>query len=139
MAPHGECVSDEGIPQDVRAFVTDHIDSVLQLELLLLLQKKRDRDFDAAEVVEELRIDATWASAQLEDFCARGILACVEGTPRRYRYAPKSPEMDAAITRLDQTYTDRRVSVISLIFSKPTDKLKSFSDAFRVRKEKSDG
>jgi hypothetical protein len=137
----GECVSDddEGIPQEVRAFIADQIDSVLQLELLLLLHKKRDRDFGAAEVVAELRIDPTWAAAQLEDFCARGILTCAEAPSRRYRYAPKSPEIDGAITKLDQTYTDRRVSVISLIFSKPTDKLRSFADAFRVRKEKNDG
>jgi hypothetical protein len=132
-------VSDEGIAEDVRAFVTDHIDSVLQLELLLLLQKKRDRDFDAGEVVAELRIDPAWAADQLEEFCSRGILTCADGTPRRYRYAPKSPALDAAIARLDHTYADRRVSVISLIFSKPADKLRSFSDAFRVRKDKSDG
>ena len=132
-------MSDEGIPQDARAFVTDHIDSVLQLELLLLLHKKREQDFDADEVVEELRIDPAWAAAQLDYFCARGILICTDQSPRRYRYAPKSPELDAAITRLDRAYTDRRVSVISLIFSKPTDKLRSFADAFRVRREKNDG
>jgi len=131
---------DGGIPQEVRAFIADHIDSVLQLELLLLLHKKRDLDFGAAEVVAELRIDPAWAATQLDDFCARGILTCAEGPPRRYRYAPKSAELDAAITRLDQAYSDRRVSVISLIFSKPTDKLRSFADSFRVRKEKnSDG
>src|SRR5688500_13623323 len=98
---HGECVSDEGISEEVRGFVTDHIDSVLQLELLLLLHKKRDRRFDAEEVVAELRIDPAWAAAQLEDFCTRGILACAEGTPRRYQYAPKSPDVDATIARLD--------------------------------------
>ena len=130
---------DGGIPQEVRAFIVDHIDSVLQLELLLLLHKKRDQEFGAAEVVAELRIDPTWAVTQLDDFCARGILKCAEGPPRRYRYAPKSPDLDSAITRLDQAYSNRRVSVISLIFSKPTDKLRSFADAFRVRKEKTDG
>ena len=133
-------MSDEGIPQEVRAFITEHIDSVLQLELLLLLRKKRDRDFDAAEVVRELRIDPAWSAGQLEQLCAAGILACVEaGGARRYHYAPKSAELDGAVQKLEQAYTDRRVSVISLIFSKPTDKLRSFADAFRVRKDKSDG
>lgn len=132
-------MSDEGIPQEARAFITEHIDSVLQLELLLLLHVRRDHDFGAAEVVEELRIDSTWAAAALDDFCARGVLTCTEGSPRRYRYAPKSAELDAAVTKLDQAYSDRRVTVISLIFSKPTDKLRSFADAFRVRKEKNDG
>ena len=133
-------MSDEGIVQEVRAFIAEHIDSVLQLELLLLLQKKRDRDFDAAGVVQELRIDPAWAAGQLEALCSAGILACVEAVGvRRYHYAPKTPELDAAVQKLDQAYTDRRVSVISLIFSKPTDKLRSFADAFRVRKDKSDG
>jgi hypothetical protein len=133
-------VSDEGIPQEVRAFITEHIGSVLQLELLLLLQKKRDRDFDAAEVVQELRIDPSWAAGQLDDLCAIGILACDESNgTRRYRYSPKTPLLDSAVRSLDRAYTDRRVSVISLIFSKPTDKLRSFADAFRVRKDKSDG
>jgi hypothetical protein len=43
--------------------------------------------------------------------------------------------MDRAIAGLAQAYTDRRVSVITLIFSKPVDKLRSFTDAFKLRRD----
>jgi len=36
------------------------------------------------------------------------------------------------------SYADRRVTVIGLIFSKPVDKIRSFADAFRIRKDRSD-
>ena len=33
-------------------------------------------------------------------------------------------------------YASHRVSIIGLIFSKPTSNLKTFADAFRIRKDK---
>ena len=46
------------------------------------------------------------------------------------------PELDQAVVRLAKDYAERRVTVITLIFSKPVDKLRTFADAFRLRKDK---
>jgi hypothetical protein len=69
---------------------------------------------------------------------AGGLAAAAEGTPAQFRYAPRTPDLAGAVEELAQAYADRRVSVIGLIFAKPTDKLRSFADAFRIRKDRSD-
>ena len=48
------------------------------------------------------------------------------------RYGPEPIDDRSA---LDRAYAERRVTVINLIFSKPIDKLRSFADAFRIKKE----
>ena len=134
----------QGIPQEVKAFIAEHIDSVMQLEVLLLLHKSPQQSFNASDLARELRIDPAWAQNQLADLTARGLLVQPTATPDggsepQYRYQARTPELHRAVTGLAQEYADRRVTVISLIFSKPVDKIRSFADAFRIRKDRSDG
>lgn len=46
--------------------------------------------------------------------------------------------MIVAVDRLAEAYASSRARVIDLIFSKPADKLRHFSDAFKLRKEEED-
>src|SRR6185369_6059203 len=64
------------IPEHVRAFLSLHIDSVVQLELLLYLYKTRGQRWDANALAKELRIDPAWTRGQLEHLCGRKLLAC---------------------------------------------------------------
>jgi hypothetical protein len=60
--------------------------------------------------------------------------------PRTFHYAPASGSpLDAAVAQLARDYAERRVTIITLIFSKPVDKLRSFADAFRLRKDNPNG
>jgi hypothetical protein len=131
-------VAEEDITPQVRAFIADHIESVMQLEVLLLLSGRPDRPWTAAEAAQEMRIEAGWVEAQLKSMLVKGLLETA-GAPSQYRYAPRTPELAKAVADLAKAYADRRVSVISLIFSHPLDKIRSFADAFRLRKDPSDG
>jgi hypothetical protein len=128
-------LTDSGIPAEVRQLIADHIDSVLQLEVLLLLLEHPQQEFTVDEVAKELRVDVAFVTEQLANLCQRGILSCTDGNAARYRYGPRTPELGRAIEGLREAYADRRVSVITLIFAKPVDKLRSFADAFRLRKD----
>ena len=55
-----------------------------------------------------------------------------------YRYSPKTPELDATVLLLAETYRQRRVAVITVIASKPMENVRAFSDAFRLRKKDKD-
>lgn len=134
-------MADIGISDRVRTFVVDQIDSVMQLEILLLLHGGAARDFTAANVARELRIDPAWAEPQLAELCARGLLTCTPPAHAAavYRYAPKSPELHETIAQLAQAYSTHRVTLTALIFSKPPSPLRSFTDAFRLRKDPRDG
>jgi len=132
-------LGESDIAQNIRDFVGEHIESVLQLELLLLLYAQPQRMFTAAEITRELRIDANWVAAQLAQLCQRGILSCTtDTTPLGYQYQPAKPELDIAVQGLAAAYAQRRVSVINLIVNKPSDKLRSFAEAFRFRKDGKD-
>jgi hypothetical protein len=130
-------LAQEEIPPNVRAFLNDHVESVVQVEVLLLLYAEPARDFSPADVVSALRIEGAWAEAQLSNLCARGMLAA--GGAGSYRWAPRTAEIDAAVAGLARAYADRRVTVIGLIYAKPSDPLRSFADAFRIRKDKDHG
>ncbi len=125
-------VSLSDIPKDVTDFIAAHIDSVVRLEVLLLLHARPGTSLEAAEIARELRIDTDWTQTALEALKAVGVLVR-DGA--RYRYEPRSPELAQTMDALSHAYADRRVSVISLIFSRPTDPIRHFSDAFRFRKD----
>jgi len=126
------------IPPEVKAFIAEHLASVVQLETLLMLHRAPERAWTADEVAAELKIDRTWAEAQLAALCDDGLARC-DDAGRQYRFGPKREADRAAVAALAVTYAQRRVTVISLIFSKPADSLKAFSDAFKLRRDKPHG
>lgn len=142
-------MTDADCPQPVQAFIASNIDSVVQLEVLLLLYATPDRSWTGDLIGRELRIDPAWVETQLAQLCSRGLLQCTDGA---YQYKPATPALHDAVVGLAKAYADRRVTVISLIYSKPptppppttpmetpTDPLKSFLDAFRLRKDDHNG
>jgi len=132
-------VAENGIPQSVIAFLAEEIDSVLELEVLLLLRESAPQQLCAQDLANTLKIDATWAKQQMEKFATRGILTRVAGAEPCFTYLPSTPGRDAIIKLVADAYATHRVRVVSLIFSKPTSNLKSFADAFRIRRDKTDG
>jgi hypothetical protein len=55
---------------------------------------------------------------------------------RRYRYGPPSDAVERTIDELAESYAKYRVTVIGLIFSKPSERITVFSDAFRIRRKR---
>ena len=121
------------ISDQVKKFISDHIASVAQLEILLLLQTNPAQAWTPADIARELRIEATGAQQQLTLLASSGLVR--EEPPGTFAYAPVSPDLHAAAVAVAQAYLVRRVTVIGLIFDKTPDKLRAFSDAFRLRKE----
>ena len=123
-----------GVPREVRQFIAQHVSSVAQLEVLLLVRSAAAEAHTAETVAQALRIDPGWAGAELERLRADGFLAEADGTPDAYCYAP-SARLRAGVDRLAESFSTHRVSVITLIFSPPSDAIDSFADAFKFRKD----
>jgi hypothetical protein len=128
-----------GLPEVVRRLVAERIDSIAQLELLLLLHGSAPAEWDAKGIAAELRLDPTWAAEELAKLCRRGLCAETAEDAGRYRFAPASPELANAVALLDASYADRRVAIVALIYGKPVEPIREFAEAFRIRKEESDG
>jgi DNA-binding IclR family transcriptional regulator len=125
-------VGETGVPAPVRRFIASHIVSVAQLEVLLLLRAAADKEWTADEVSRALVTQRDAAAGWLENLRERG-LARQEGD--RYRYAPSSGELDRTIDSLAESYANYRVAVISLIFARPSERITSLADAFRIRRK----
>lgn len=126
------------IPEEVKQFIAERIDSVELLEVLLFLRANPEREWRADEVSKEFRSSTVSISKRLADLHARELLFLNEGSPPRYRYNPRTNKLIVAVDRLAEAYVSSRARVIDLIFSKPADKLRHFSDAFKLRKEEED-
>jgi hypothetical protein len=114
-------------------FVRAAIKSVWALELLLLLRRDTGAGTWSVErLTRETRSSRLVVAEALRPFKAAGLVAEVaEGT---YRYgAPYA--LDRLIGMLENEYAMRPSIVIKAILSAPNDKIRTFSDAFRLRKE----
>lgn len=129
-------MAEKGIPAEVERFIATHIESVEQLEVLLMLRAAPDKSWSAEEVARALVIQRESAGNRLADLHARGLLASSQEGDDRYRYDPVKGGTDRLVDGLAEAYARRRVTVITLIFSKPSDAVTSFSDAFRIRRER---
>lgn len=118
------------IPDDVRSFIFEHVDSVTQLEILFLLHKNRGQDFNALEVAKELRANSESAQKYLELLQGLGLLHAHEG---HFRYHPKEPALDGLVERLVDCYKVRPHKVMELIFS-TAKRARIFADAFNLKK-----
>ena len=125
-------MTDASLPQRVQRFLASHIDSIEKLEVLLLLRAQAARTWTGGEVAQALRIAEESARRRLDDLCERGMLACERSDC--FRYAPISGTEAQAVDELAATYATRRVSVITYIFSQPTERIRSFADAFRLKR-----
>jgi hypothetical protein len=123
-----------GLPDDVYRFLYQYIDSVEQLEVLLLTRQSPGRSWTAGDMARELYSHPSSIAGRFERLLGRGLLR--ESAPGCFQYAPRSAELDQAVGRAAEMYRERRVAVISLIASKPIENVRAFSDAFRIRKKK---
>ncbi|HJQ82562.1 MAG TPA: hypothetical protein VKA21_00690 [Candidatus Binatia bacterium] len=127
------------IDPSVRRFIVDRIDSVEMLEVLLLLRAEPERWWNAGQVNAAVRTSLTSAADRLHDLAARGLLAVDTTSPPLYRYRPRDAATDAVVGRVAEAYRERRVSVITLLYSKPQDPVRDLAEAFRLRKGRTDG
>lgn len=121
------------IPEEVRNFLLQCIDSVEQLEVLLLLHRTPEQAWSPETVAQALYSNADSIRRRLAGLHGNGLLASTASSS--YRYQPKNSALDATVRLLADTYRERRVAVITVIASKPMENVRAFSDAFRLRKK----
>jgi hypothetical protein len=127
--------SEQSIPEDVAHFLRECIDRLETLDVLLLLQSSRPRAWTARQVSDEMRSSPLAVESALQALLGRGLLA-TDGTA--FSFHPRSADLDEKTSRLAACYREKRTAVISTIFSKPNEAVRSFAEAFRLKKGGSD-
>ncbi len=104
--------------------------SVWALELLLAL-KRRDRAWQASEIIVELRSSRVVVVEALDNLIAAGLVA--QDDAGGYRYRAGSPAIDALVTELEKLYASKPSAIVRKIVTSPSLKLQILSDAFRIK------
>ena len=116
----------------VDRFIYEHITSVEQLEFLLLM-RQRPHAWTAEQLAAELRTSLGSATAKLRDLAERGFIQPDQALADAFVYSPPG-DVQVVVTELARQYHERRVAIITQIYTKGTPDLTAFSDAFRLRK-----
>src|SRR5512145_1007592 len=124
-------MTDEPVPDDVRDFIQRHIDSVAQLEALLLLRANPNQDWTAAGTARRLYATEQEIAEALARLCADGFLGCKADV---YRYEC-APEQQQKVDRLASVYSRHLIPVTNMIHAKPR-RIREFADAFKFRKDR---
>jgi hypothetical protein len=128
-------MTDPDFPDELRSLIQETIPTLDAAELLLLLALDRDREYSVASIIEAMRPTALTESAArhyLHQFESRGLVSIRD--EERYQYTPASPELEAAVRALTRVYNERPVTLVRVIYGPKDDKIRSFAEAFRLKK-----
>ena len=120
------------ISEGLKVFIKEKIQTVLRLEVLLLLHHQQPRSFTAAEVANELGFEKDDLNGQLTALETIGVV--VESNPdkHKYRYHPVNEALRSMVDQLAVGYSKQRVPILSVILADHPDRTRLFAEAFSI-------
>jgi hypothetical protein len=125
-----ETMSDP-LPAELREFLARRIDSIAQLEALLMLRAAPDEVWDVPRTASRLYVGEQEASEALTHLAAHDLLA---HEPGGYRFCPLTQDLLDMVSLLAEHYRRHLIPVTNLIHAKPR-RIRQFADAFKLRKD----
>lgn len=119
-----------GVPEDIADFITRHIESVAQLEAMLLLRTNAAEVWSAELLSQRLYIREAEGATVLASLVECGI---AQRDGNLFRYRPNSEELRKRMDRLADAYSRQLIPITNLIHAKPR-RIQQFADAFKFRK-----
>jgi DNA-binding IclR family transcriptional regulator len=121
------------IPERISTFLRTTIKSVWALDLLVLMKSAPGRGWTVSNLNDRLRATTSLVEEILAAFTRQGLVVADAGGT--YRYAPANAEIEGLADELGRLYTERPLTIIKEIVSAPNEKIHSFVDAFRLKKD----
>jgi len=129
----------EALPEELLRFLYACVDSIEELQVLILLYERpheRPNEHWTIETLSsELRSSVPSISKRLRDLSRKRVLQARAIAEKEIRYLPFSPEVARIVEQVAQYYKTYPYRVIEAIFSKPTNTLHTLADAFRFKKD----
>ena len=126
-----------GVPdrQQVDRFIVDEIDSVPQLEALLLFWKNRPQVWSCESMAKSLYVSPDVSREILAGLAQRHLITPVEGSRGEFALNADSEEKERLLASLDAIYRRELVRISNMIHTKASRGVRDFADAFRLKKE----
>jgi Fe2+ or Zn2+ uptake regulation protein len=121
------------ISAGLRRFLKEKIQTVLRLEILLLLHDHQPETFTAAEVADRLGFETDTTAHELEALESLGVVVQSDrGEKIKYRYLAVNATLATMVRQLALRYSRQRVSILSVILAEDPDRARRFTEAFKI-------
>lgn len=133
------------LPPDVQSLLRDHIESYEQLELLLLIRADHGTSWTEEALCARLQMPSSLVQTALHGLeSARFLEARTQDGKKRYSYLCQTDSVEMTIGRLTAAYREYPIPVIKLMSANAIERLRTaalrtFADAFDLRKDKNRG
>jgi hypothetical protein len=124
-------VNEERIPDAVSNFINRYVESIEYLEILLALFES-PRSLSSEEILQKIQSSKASVDFRLSQL-QTGRLILKEDD--HYKFAPADESLQSVVADLAICYRRMRVRIIEAIYSRKTDAIQTFADAFKFRKE----
>lgn len=121
---------DQYVSDELRSFILKRIDSVAQIEALLLIRSGAEAQWSAQRLAKRLYVAEPEAADALSRLCTAELLVCVDGN---YSLEGVPGQNLRLIDELLEAYSRHLIPVTNIVHSKPR-RIGSFADAFKFRK-----
>jgi len=121
--------------EQIDRFLVDEIDSVPQLEALLLIWRTRPCQWSSTEIAEELYISSESAASELDHLLHHGLLTPSSDRPNYYLLNLEPENRQQLLASLEELYRRELVRISNLIHAKAPRSMRDFASAFRFKKE----
>jgi hypothetical protein len=121
------------LSRELKEFITGHIDSVVMLEVLLLLHRDQPKPMRLSEIAGELGVEEQVADEQLSTLLSLKLIGRSEGN-NSYWFQISDHHTVRLVNELAGAYSKQRIPVLTLILTKRQDRIRLFAEAFRLIK-----
>ena len=128
-------MSETGFSTELEEFIAAEIQSLEQLEILLLLSRNPHRWWTSQSVYEVVKSSLASVEDRLNEMAGRGLLKREGAGQRSFQFAPDSGESWQVVSQLRDAYKERPVKVVQAIYTKPRDGVQEFARAFQIRRK----
>jgi len=123
------------IPEEIKQFLIENIDSIAELEGLLLLRGNPHELWSANSLAQRLYTTQEQIENVLERLKSLGFLAMKEDDPTTFFYKPRSTGLAHTVDQIAEVYSKYLIAVTNLIHAKSEMRIQEFADAFKLRKK----
>jgi hypothetical protein len=120
---------------DAHEFVQENIDSVPQLEALILLWNSRPVWWTCEELASRLYVPLDRVGGLLRDLVRMQMAAESETEPPKFSYYSRSKDQDAMMMLVDEAYRRDLVRISTMLHEKASPAVRDFARAFRFKRE----
>jgi hypothetical protein len=120
----------------VDRFILVQIDSVPQLEALLLLFNSQPKTWSIEEMAKSLYVRGELAARILDSLLQRNLIALDSKGPNVFLYSAENEQRNRLLEAVDAIYRKDVVRISSMIHSKGSAGVREFARAFRIKKDK---